>query len=168
VERGRFDGVLDWLAAHGATTGMVVGASLVLAIASTALMVFLIARMSPDYFVAPAPPPGSWRYRHPVLRFATRVLKNLLGVVFVLLGLAMLVLPGQGALTILVGVCLLEFPGKRKLELRIMSKRPVHRAIKRSTGSASASASRRSCCPTGPTSAAGAGWPPPSLGRDGI
>jgi hypothetical protein len=129
VERGRFDGVLDWLAAHGATTGMVVGASLVLAIASTALMVFLIARMSPDYFVAPAPPPGSWRYRHPVLRFATRVLKNLLGVVFVLLGLAMLVLPGQGALTILVGVCLLEFPGKRKLELRIMSKRPVHRAI---------------------------------------
>jgi len=121
--------VLDWLAAHGATTGVIVGAAVGLALGSAALMVLLIARMSPLYFVAPAPPPGSWRSRHPVLRFATRVVKNVLGVLFVLLGLVMLVLPGQGALTILVGVCLLEFPGKRKLELRIVRQRPVFRAI---------------------------------------
>ncbi len=129
MKPGRFDGVLDWLAAHGATTGAIVGVSLALALGSTALMVFLIARMSPEYFVAPTPPSGSWRSRHPVLRFATRVVKNILGAGLVLLGLAMLVLPGQGALTILVGVCLLEFPGKRKLELRIVRQRPVYRAI---------------------------------------
>lgn len=123
------DRPLDWLAAHGATTGVIVGASVVLMIGSAALMVFVIARMSPEYFVAHTPPPGSWRSRHPVMRFVTRVIKNVLGATLVLLGLAMLVLPGQGALTILVGVFLLEFPGKRRLELRIMRQRAVHQAV---------------------------------------
>ena len=124
-----FDGVLDWLAAHGATTGMIVGASVALMLASAALMVVVIARMSPEYFVAPGAPEGSWRSRHPVLRIGARVVKNVLGVVLVLLGIAMLVLPGQGALTILAGILLLEFPGKRRLELRIVRRRPVRLAI---------------------------------------
>ena len=44
-------------------------------------------------------------------------------------GLAMLVLPGQGVITILVGITLLNFPGKRRLELRIVRQRPVLLAI---------------------------------------
>jgi hypothetical protein len=45
--------------------------------------------------------------------------KNLLGVVLLVAGIAMLVLPGQGVLTLLVAVALLDFPGKRRLERRI-------------------------------------------------
>ena len=37
-----------------------------------------------------------------------------------LLGIAMLVLPGQGVLTILAALVLLDFPGKRRLERRLL------------------------------------------------
>ena len=54
-----------------------------------------------------------------------RVLRNLLGVVLVLLGVAMLVLPGQGLLTLLVGLFLVDFPGKQALIRRILSRPSV-------------------------------------------
>ena len=43
--------------------------------------------------------------------------KNLLGVFFVLIGIAMLVLPGQGILTIIAGMMLLDFPGRHRTRL---------------------------------------------------
>ena len=55
--------------------------------------------------------------------------KNLAGAVLVLAGLAMLVLPGQGLLTIVVGLLFLDFPGKRSLELRLVRHPPVLRTI---------------------------------------
>lgn len=121
--------VRDWLAAHGATTGVIVAMSIGAGFLSSALMFFVVARMSPDYFCSRRPPQGSWRFRHPVARIAARVAKNLFGLFFVVVGIAMLVLPGQGMLTILVGLFLLEFPGKRWLELRIVRQRPVLLAI---------------------------------------
>jgi hypothetical protein len=66
---------------------------------------------------------------HPVLRVLVAILKNLLGVVFIVLGLAMLVLPGQGILAILLGLIFLDFPGKFALENRIIRISAVHRAI---------------------------------------
>ncbi|HYG08570.1 MAG TPA: hypothetical protein VD835_01220, partial [Pyrinomonadaceae bacterium] len=39
--------------------------------------------------------------------------------------------PGQGVLTILMGVMLLDFPGKRRLELKLVSRPNVLRAINR-------------------------------------
>lgn len=41
----------------------------------------------------------------------------------------MLVLPGQGLLTLLVGVGLLDFPGKRHIELRVVRNHHVLNAI---------------------------------------
>jgi hypothetical protein len=61
-------------------------------------------------------------------RLLLRIGKNLLGVVFVLAGIAMLVLPGQGLLTILMGLLLVEFPGKRRLELALV-RRPAIRSF---------------------------------------
>ncbi len=55
--------------------------------------------------------------------------KNALGYLFVLMGIAMLVLPGQGILTIMIGVTLLDFPGKYRLERWLVSRRPVLRSI---------------------------------------
>src|SRR5690349_20129528 len=48
------------------------------------------------------------------------ILNNTLGAVLVLAGIAMLVLPGQGLLTLLVGVFMMDFPGKRRLQRRIL------------------------------------------------
>jgi len=43
------------------------------------------------------------------------LVRNLLGLLLLLAGIAMLFLPGQGLLTILMGVLLISFPGKDKL-----------------------------------------------------
>lgn len=55
--------------------------------------------------------------------------KNALGALLLVLGAAMLVLPGQGLLTILVGLLLIDFPGKYRLERRLLGGPRVLRAI---------------------------------------
>jgi hypothetical protein len=65
------------------------------------------------------------------VRLAAIVGKNLLGIIFVLVGIVMSIpgVPGQGFLTILLGVILLDFPGKRRIELWFASRPPVFRGI---------------------------------------
>jgi hypothetical protein len=53
----------------------------------------------------------------------------LIGCVLLLAGIAMLVLPGQGILTMLIGVSLMDIPGKRKLERRLIGRPAVLRTI---------------------------------------
>ena len=62
-------------------------------------------------------------------RVVGHVLLNLLGALLVAAGIAMLVLPGQGVVTILLGLGLLEFPGKHRLEGWMVRRRPVRAAL---------------------------------------
>jgi len=55
------------------------------------------------------------RRQHPLAQVLVPLLRNLLGAVLLLAGVAMLVLPGQGLLTMVIGLCLMDFPGKRKV-----------------------------------------------------
>jgi hypothetical protein len=64
-------------------------------------------------------------YQPAALRVPLRLLKNVLAVALVLVGIAMLVLPGQGILAILLGVMLGDFPGKLKLQRWILAKPKV-------------------------------------------
>jgi Putative transmembrane protein (PGPGW) len=79
---------------------------------------WIVARMPADYFVRERDVP--WQDAHPVVRIVLHAGKNTLGLLLVLAGVAMLVLPGQGILTMLVGLSLVEFPGKRKMQIRIL------------------------------------------------
>jgi hypothetical protein len=89
---------------------------------------WILVRLRADYFDTRVP--RHWMQgRHPVIRGVGLVLKNLVGCVFLFAGIAMLVLPGQGILTILIGVSLLDFPGKQRLEARIVSQRLVLQGI---------------------------------------
>ena len=106
--------------------GWVFGISLLLFAATLGAMPLVIACMRADYFVRPDASDAAGRY--PAARWALLVLKNLLGLVLLPAGLAMLVLPGQGIITILVALTLLNFPGKRRLELQIVRRRPVRAA----------------------------------------
>lgn len=63
------------------------------------------------------------------LRWLYLLLKNVVGLVFVLAGVAMLVLPGQGLLTIAIGTSLVSFPGKRRLVRWIIRKETVLNSI---------------------------------------
>ena len=52
-----------------------------------------------------------------------KLLKNLAGITLIILGIAMLILPGQGILTIIAGIIFVDFPNKYQLE-RWMVSRP--------------------------------------------
>jgi hypothetical protein len=89
---------------------------------------FILVRLPEDYFDVRAPRPWM-RDHHPALRIIGRILKNIVGVLFVLAGLSMLVLPGQGVLTILIGLSLVDFPGKQRLEARIIGQRTIFKTV---------------------------------------
>jgi hypothetical protein len=119
----------DWLAAHQALIWWLASLSLLVFVATLIAVPLIVARLPADYFARPdhhRQPPLS---RHPSLHLVLVGLKNLLGAVLVLAGIAMLVLPGQGLVTIAIGVMLMNFPGKYRLEQWLVGKRPVLRAI---------------------------------------
>jgi hypothetical protein len=64
-----------------------------------------------------------------VIRWSLLISKNILGYVFIILGIAMLVLPGQGILTIVIGIMFINFPGKYRLERWAVTRPPVLKAI---------------------------------------
>ena len=101
-----------------------------LALASVAVATALVLSLPPTYFLD-GPTPGGWRERSLVVRWAVRVLKNVLGAFLVVAGTLMLFTPGQGVLTILLGLLLLDLPGKRTLERKLVSLPRVHRALNR-------------------------------------
>jgi hypothetical protein len=116
----------DILQDHQTLIYWLAGGSVVMLVLGALLAPAIIARIPADYFVREAR--EETRSRH-ALRIATRVAKNLLGVLLLLAGILMLVLPGQGILTIFAALMLLEFPGKRRLELAIIRQPIVLKAV---------------------------------------
>lgn len=115
------------LDAFGPVASLLVAVSLAMLIVGAVLAPIVIVRLPADYFVRPDDPAHSGP-RGP-LRLVLHVLKNVCGVILLLAGIAMLVLPGQGILTIFCGISLLNFPGKRRLEQRLLSISAVHRVV---------------------------------------
>jgi len=105
------------------------GLSLVLFIGSILVIPILIAHIRADYFTNPIAPDSRWFEHQPTMKVVILILKNLLGLILLLAGLAMIVLPGQGIITVLVALTLLNFPGKRRLERRIISQQHVQRGV---------------------------------------
>ena len=64
-----------------------------------------------------------------VTYWAWLVAKNIAGLIFILAGMAMLVLPGQGLISILLGLSLTNFPGKYRLERFLISRPAILRSV---------------------------------------
>ena len=97
-------------------------------IGSLIVIPFILVRLPPQYFDVRYP--RTWmKEHHPVLRWVGLILKNVVGVVFFLAGVAMLFLPGQGLLTMLIGLSLMDFPGKRRLESKLVGQPTVLKTI---------------------------------------
>lgn len=126
---GLVEHLLAWIRDRPGVLAALVFGSIGLFVGTLLVVPVLIARMRADHFMWRAPPPDAFLGRHPAVRWLGKGLKNLVGAVLLLMGIAMLVLPGQGILTILIGLSLLDFPGKRKLELRLVRQRHVRRSI---------------------------------------
>ncbi|NOY52739.1 MAG: hypothetical protein GXP58_03875 [Deltaproteobacteria bacterium] len=91
----------------------------------------LLVRIPEDYFTRTAGPHNRRQYRHPAIRIFVLVIKNLLGILFIAGGIAMLFLPGQGILTILIGIILTNFPGKPALERWLIRHSAVYHPVNR-------------------------------------
>lgn len=118
----------DWIQNHRELVAWLGLSSVVMFVGGVVLVPVLLVRMPADWFLHDRKALRR-RSEHPVLRLTWAFVRNVLGVVLILVGLALLVLPGQGILTILLGLALSDFPGKRRLEIAIIRRPGVHRAI---------------------------------------
>jgi hypothetical protein len=112
--------LIDFVAEHsawlvtGSLSSMLVGAVLVPA---------LILRIPADYFRHPRREVVSAIGGHPLARVLLAGIKNFVGAIFLVAGLALLFLPGQGLLTLLAGLVIMNYPGKFAFE-RWLIRRP--------------------------------------------
>jgi hypothetical protein len=121
--------MFDSLQTHGVLLCWLSAASVLMFVGSLLAVPWLVLRIPADYFLRQRHYADRWKPRHPLLRIGFLAIKNLIGLVLVLAGVAMLVLPGQGILTILVGLIFLDFPGKFALERWLARQPPVRHAL---------------------------------------
>lgn len=125
-EGGRPPEWWTWLSQHQPLLWWLFVASLASLLLAALLLPWLVTRLPADWFLAtPARRP-----RGPVAGLLW-LLRNALGVVFLVAGVAMLVLPGQGLLTILLGLLLADVPGKRALVRRLVARPGIRAALDR-------------------------------------
>jgi hypothetical protein len=101
----------------------VVTISLITFIGTIIVVPYLITLIPEDYFAHEKREAWGFTGHHPLIRACLIIMKNLCGYVLILLGIAMLVLPGQGLLTIIMGLVLIDFPNKYQAE-RWLAGRP--------------------------------------------
>ena len=120
--------------AHLSWSSIILGAAILVASFSLSIGVisFILIKIPATYFQE-SHPRAFWVNRHAAIRWTGMILKNLLGVILVLLGILMSIpgVPGQGLLTILLGIILLDFPGKRSLEQKLVSQPMILQKINR-------------------------------------
>ena len=97
-------------------------AIIVFYLASIALVPWMIIRLPSDYFSKEERENCLYKGSSPLVKSVLTLMKNIVGGILVLAGIAMLFLPGQGILTIVAGFLLMDFPYKYKIEKWIMSK----------------------------------------------
>lgn len=121
--------MLAWLRGHETLLWWLGTLSVLMFVGTLVALPMVVMRLPADYFRRAA----HHARRHPKPSAVQRLLgllgKNLLGVMLVCMGVAMLVLPGQGVLTMLIGLMLMTFPGKRALVQRLVQQPRVLRTM---------------------------------------
>ena len=121
-----FDLIVAWLRSHQNILGWAGLLSLVMIVATLSAVPLIIILLPPQYLnekkdrLSEIQSPWRWPYL---------VVKNIIGAVLFLAGLAMLILPGQGLLTLAIGLGLMNLPGKRSLIRRLIGRPRVLRTI---------------------------------------
>ena len=99
---------------------------------STALVSFALVKLPANYFHS-SHAREFWEDKHRAMRWSGLVLKNLIGLVLMVLGVIMALpgVPGPGILTILLGLVMMDIPGKRPFETRLVKRPAVLQSINR-------------------------------------
>jgi hypothetical protein len=121
--------ILEWARGHETVLQVLFWLSIVTFFGTLILIPILVIQIPEDYFAREKRIRLYKRDGHPVLQLALIVIKNIFGITFILTGIAMLVLPGQGLLTILIGVMLTDFPGKYRFERKLITRKKILRSV---------------------------------------
>lgn len=121
--------MLEWFQRHPELLVWIGGFSLIGFLGTLAAVPLFLVALPGDY-LSGDPPSRSAHWPLP-WRWTYRAAKNGIGWILILAGLAMLVLPGQGLLTLAVGAALSDIPGKRRVIRRILGRKRVLSRINR-------------------------------------
>ena len=120
---------IQWFADHPEVLiGMGISSIFIFLISILGISWF-VAQIPEDYFMLSKRQTSKWQQQKPILRFIVVVAKNILGLTLIIGGLLMLVLPGQGLLTIVTGLLLVNYPGKYKLEQKLVLMPSIYKAL---------------------------------------
>ncbi len=118
-----------WMQSHETLLWWLGIGSAVTFVGSLLAVPFLVSWIPADYF-ADRERHGRRFQQFPwMLRWPLLIIKNLFGVIFVVVGIILIPLPGQGLLMVLVGIVLLDFPRKFDFERWIVTRGPIHKAV---------------------------------------
>lgn len=98
-----------------------IAASILMFVGSIVAIPWLIRRLPTDHFVSP-PKQHSLK---------TKVLRNGFGALLVAAGVAMLLLPGQGVLTIALGLSIMDLEIKHTIVRRLLRQKGIQHAVQR-------------------------------------
>ena len=120
------EGLLAWGRAHQGLLFALGIASAVTFAGTLVAVPIAICRLPRDVYTRRR---GKRRTLPAGLGLLAAVARNLAGLAIVAAGVLMLVLPGQGLLSIVIGLALVDFPGKSRLEGRLLGDRRVFTAM---------------------------------------
>lgn len=121
--------MLDWLSFFKPYLQWMALASFLSLVLVVVLLPVIVTQLPEDYFIREKRRPVARQKGHPVLMVFINLVKNLLGLLFIVAGVLMTFLPGQGLLTILIGLMLVNFPGKYRLEQALIRQKIISQTL---------------------------------------
>lgn len=123
--------IISWSSMNSDLLFLLGSLSIFILIISVFMMVLIISFLPEDYFKSENRNLISsvQNSRYPLLKLLVLISKNFFGVLLLLSGILMLVLPGQGILTIITGLVFMDYPGKYKFERKLLRQKGVINSI---------------------------------------
>ena len=121
MEFDLIDNIFGWFSEYPEILVWLGGSSILIFAFSLIGISWLVAQIPENYFLHETRRPSLWKVKTPILRLIILIIKNVLGAFLIIGGLMMLVLPGQGLLTIVTGFLFVDYPGKFKLERKMVA-----------------------------------------------
>lgn len=123
--------IISWSSINSDLLFLLGSLSIFILIISVFMMVLIISFLPEDYFKSENRNLISsvQNSRYPLLKLLVLITKNFFGVLLLLSGILMLVLPGQGILTIITGLVFMDYPGKYKFERKLLRQKGVINSI---------------------------------------
>ena len=123
--------IISWSSMNSDLLFLLGSLSIFILIISVFMMVLIISFLPEDYFKSENRNLISsvQNSRYPLLKLLVLITKNFFGILLLMSGILMLVLPGQGILTIITGLVFIDYPGKYKFERKLLKQKGVINSI---------------------------------------